>query len=210
MAFRSSVDSKIDQARGAAHRAGDDVRDSAEQVYESGRDFAQESLGRISDKIQDLRRDLAGSGQRSRVFGPVVNVMPFDHGFRFAGRYALGENLSAGPVEDLAVAVTVHSDGSPPRLRFDASEALRIGLVNHVFPAGELEARARELAMEIAANAPLAVQAAKRAIDGTWWRERESWLEWEAGQAVGPVLSKDRVAGMRAAAERGRAEFKGT
>lgn len=58
MAFRSSVDSKIDQARGAAGRAGDDMRDSAEQVYESGREFAQDSLGRISDKIQDLRRDL--------------------------------------------------------------------------------------------------------------------------------------------------------
>jgi enoyl-CoA hydratase/carnithine racemase len=93
--------------------------------------------------------------------------------------------------------------------RFDAAEALRIGFVNHVYPAGELGARAAELAAEIAANGPLAVQAAKLSIDGTYWRERESLLLWEAEQAVGPLLSEDRKAGMKAAAERKRADFQG-
>ncbi len=85
--------------------------------------------------------------------------------------------------------------------RIDAAEALRIGLVNAVHPAGELPARALELAQEIAANAPLAVEAAKRAIDGTYWRDREAWLDWEATQAAAPLTSEDRRAGM-AAAER--------
>ena len=93
--------------------------------------------------------------------------------------------------------------------RFDAAEALRIGFVNHVYPAGELQTRAAELAAEIAANGPLAVQAAKQSIDGTYWRGRESWLLWEAEQAVGPLLSEDRKAGMQAAAERKRADFRG-
>jgi len=93
--------------------------------------------------------------------------------------------------------------------RIDAAEALRIGLVNAVYPAGELPARVAELAGEIAANAPLAVQAAKRAIDGTYWRDREAWLAWEASQATGPLLSLDRREGMRAAAERKRADFTG-
>jgi len=93
--------------------------------------------------------------------------------------------------------------------RFDAAEALRIGFVNHVYPAGELPARAAELAAEIAANGPIAVQAAKQSIDGTCWSGRESWLRWEAEQAVGPLLSDDRKAGMRAAAERKRADFQG-
>jgi enoyl-CoA hydratase/carnithine racemase len=65
------------------------------------------------------------------------------------------------------------------------------------------------LAAEIAANGPLAVQAAKQSIDGTYWREREAWLLWEAERAVGPLLSEDRKAGMRAAAERKRADFQG-
>jgi enoyl-CoA hydratase/carnithine racemase len=43
-----------------------------------------------------------------------------------------------------------------------ASEALELGIVNHVVPDGELIARSRELATEIAANAPLAVRAIKR------------------------------------------------
>jgi enoyl-CoA hydratase len=93
--------------------------------------------------------------------------------------------------------------------RIDAAEALRIGLVNAVYPAGDLPARALELAQEIAANAPLAVEAAKRAIDGTYWRDREAWLEWEAAQAAGPLTSEDRRAGMRAAAEKRRAQFHG-
>ena len=60
-----------------------------------------------------------------------------------------------------------------------------------------------------AANGPLAVRAAKQSIDGTYWREREAWLSWEAEQAVGPLLSEDRKAGMQAAAERKRADFQG-
>src|SRR6266498_4144072 len=94
--------------------------------------------------------------------------------------------------------------------RVDAAEALRIGLVNHVYPAGDLPARVAELAAEIAANAPLAVQAAKQSINGTYWRDREAWLAWEAAQAAGPLLSDDRNEGMRAAAERKRANFSGS
>jgi len=93
--------------------------------------------------------------------------------------------------------------------RFDATEALRIGFVNHVYSAGELGARAAELAAEIAANGPLAVQAAKQSIDGTYWHELPHWLRWEADQAVGPLLSDDRKAGMKAATERKRADFQG-
>jgi enoyl-CoA hydratase/carnithine racemase len=93
--------------------------------------------------------------------------------------------------------------------RFDAAEAARIGLVNAVYPAGELPARVAELAAEIAANAPLAVQAAKRAINGTYYGEMRSWLDWETAQAAGPLLSEDRRTGLEAAAERKRADFKG-
>lgn len=44
---------------------------------------------------------------------------------------------------------------------FDARTALRWGLVNRVVPGGELMAASREYAQRLAANAPLAVQAAK-------------------------------------------------
>ena len=43
-----------------------------------------------------------------------------------------------------------------------AKESLDMGLTNHVVPDAELMSRARALAAEIASNAPLAVQSAKR------------------------------------------------
>lgn len=46
----------------------------------------------------------------------------------------------------------------------DAREAQRIGLVTEVVPAAELMERTREFAGQIARNAPLAVQLAKRAV----------------------------------------------
>ena len=46
-----------------------------------------------------------------------------------------------------------------------ADEALRIGLVNAVYPLAELYAAAEKLASQIAANAPIAVRAAKKAIN---------------------------------------------
>ena len=50
--------------------------------------------------------------------------------------------------------------------RIDAATAERWGLVNEVVPADRLMVRARELALEIAGNAPVSVQLAKAAIDG--------------------------------------------
>ncbi len=47
---------------------------------------------------------------------------------------------------------------------FDAAEGLRLGLVNRVVPAGELETLTRETALEIASCAPLSLAAHKLAI----------------------------------------------
>jgi enoyl-CoA hydratase len=49
--------------------------------------------------------------------------------------------------------------------RIDAHEALRIGLVDEVVPTGSSLEHAHALAERIAANAPLAVSAAKRAVE---------------------------------------------
>ena len=49
--------------------------------------------------------------------------------------------------------------------QLDATEALRLGLVNRVVPAAELEAVTTELARTIGANAPLSIRASKEGID---------------------------------------------
>ncbi|MEA2521163.1 MAG: enoyl-CoA hydratase [Actinomycetota bacterium] len=52
--------------------------------------------------------------------------------------------------------------------RIDAAEALRIGLVNKVVPAEELEGATLALADEIAKNDPFAVSMQKKAINKMW------------------------------------------
>ncbi|MFN4323011.1 MAG: amonabactin biosynthesis non-ribosomal peptide synthetase AmoF [Aeromonas media] len=67
-----------------------------------------------------LRRDLGLVGGDKRLFGPLVNIMPFDHARRFGPLSAHILNISAGPVEDLTIEVQVGVDGQP-RLDLDAN-----------------------------------------------------------------------------------------
>ncbi len=52
--------------------------------------------------------------------------------------------------------------------RIPADEALRVGLVNRVVPAAELDGAALALADEIAKNEPFVVQTTKRAVNRAW------------------------------------------
>ena len=49
--------------------------------------------------------------------------------------------------------------------QLDAAEALRVGLVNRVVPAAELEAATTEMARTITRNAPLSIRASKEALE---------------------------------------------
>jgi enoyl-CoA hydratase len=66
----------------------------------------------------------------------------------------------------------------------DADEALRIGLVNHVYPHDELEAAAWELASQIAKQSPHAVRWSKAVIDAASTIERGTEMELEANRAL--------------------------
>ncbi|WP_257458612.1 myxochelin non-ribosomal peptide synthetase MxcG [Archangium lipolyticum] len=74
-------------------------------------------------RYEQLRRDLRLVGGQRRLFGPVVNIMPFDYALRFAGMPAIAHNISAGPVEDLSIGLYVRSDGGGVRVDFDANPA---------------------------------------------------------------------------------------
>lgn len=54
-------------------------------------------------RYEQLKRDLAISAPAS-LFGPVVNIMPFDRPLGFAGLQAQAHTVSAGPVEDISFA----------------------------------------------------------------------------------------------------------
>ncbi|WP_224365623.1 non-ribosomal peptide synthetase [Hyalangium versicolor] len=74
-------------------------------------------------RYEGLRRDLNLVGGTRRLFGPVLNVMPFELGLHFAGLQAVAHNVAAGPAEDLALNVRVRSGGSEVTLALDANPA---------------------------------------------------------------------------------------
>jgi enoyl-CoA hydratase/carnithine racemase len=73
----------------------------------------------------------------------------------------------------------------------DATEALRIGLANRVVPDGDLDAAATELAEHLAAQPPLAVRGARRAIDAAWYRGPEESLRLALEAQISCVQSED-------------------
>jgi len=92
----------------------------------------------------------------------------------------------------------------------DAREALRAGLVERVVPAADLLPEAKRLAATIAAKAPLAVSAAKRAIDRGIALDIGAGLELEALHFGSLVDTADFAEGTRAFLEKRPARFSGT
>ncbi|MFG3454618.1 amino acid adenylation domain-containing protein [Stutzerimonas stutzeri] len=71
-------------------------------------------------RYESLRRDLGRVGGEQRLFGPLINIMPFDRPLAYGNCPARTLNLSAGPVEDLTLEVQIGTDGVPV-LDYDAN-----------------------------------------------------------------------------------------
>jgi enoyl-CoA hydratase len=82
--------------------------------------------------------------------------------------------------------------------RVKAEEALRIGLVNAVYPGAELLDQARALATNIAANSPLAVRASKRLMQLAFNGQMVSGLDTELQLFADAFATVDQKRGMRA------------
>lgn len=90
-----------------------------------------------------------------------------------------------------------------------AQRAREIGFVNHVVPAAELMPRAMEMALLIAQNAPLTVQAAKASLIAATEMGRSAALR-EARAIFEPVYrSEDALEGPRAFREKRKPLWKG-
>ncbi|PWZ20591.1 putative enoyl-CoA hydratase 2, mitochondrial [Zea mays] len=93
--------------------------------------------------------------------------------------------------------------------RFDAVEAVTMGVVNYCVPAGDAYQKALELAREINQKGPLAVKMAKKAIDQGAEVDLPSALvvEEECYQQV--LHTEDRLEGLAAFAEKRKPIYKG-
>jgi enoyl-CoA hydratase len=86
--------------------------------------------------------------------------------------------------------------------RVPAADLHEAGLISRVVPAGGALSAARELAAQVAANAPLAVVASKRVVvDSADWTAAEEYAR--QGEVIIPVFgSKDAMEGAAAFAEK--------
>jgi enoyl-CoA hydratase/carnithine racemase len=93
--------------------------------------------------------------------------------------------------------------------RFDADEARRIGVVNRVVPAGELDAATAELAGKLAVKSPLLMQLGKDAL----WRQGDMPLQdaWDylRSQLALAFSTEDIQEGVAAFKDKREPEWKG-
>jgi enoyl-CoA hydratase len=93
--------------------------------------------------------------------------------------------------------------------RVKADEALRIGLVNAVYPLDQLLDEARKMAAQIASQSPRAVSAAKALMQLAFNGQMRSGLDTEAGMFGRAFGTDDQREGMNAFVEKRTPSFTG-
>lgn len=207
------------------------IRGAGEENFSVGMDLKQ-----IPDGIARKGSLEAVLDQRLRVLGaieklpkPVIAVL---YGYCLGGglelplachfRLAAAEGARIGlPELDLG---TVPAWGGSARLtrcvgrahaldmilrakKISGPEALRLGLVNEVWPLGELFQRARELALELAEMPATAVRGMLRCIVGADERSLDENIAEERRAVLSTMGTPDQREGIRAFLEKRRPRF---
>lgn len=90
-----------------------------------------------------------------------------------------------------------------------AAEAYRVGLVGHLVPDGTALDKAKEIAAEIAANGPVAVQAVLKSLRATREMPERVGLAYELEIGSPVYLTEDAMEGPRAFAEKREPNYQG-
>jgi enoyl-CoA hydratase len=90
-----------------------------------------------------------------------------------------------------------------------AEEAFRLGLVDYLFPQAELEKGVVDLCATLCARSPLALAAAKRAMEQFYSNNKNTGLNTEVREFLKLALTPDAREGMQAFVEKRKAIFSG-
>jgi enoyl-CoA hydratase/carnithine racemase len=235
----NALDSQVqEEMRAAAHEASgrDDVRAvvvyGGERVFAAGADIKEMADMSYADMVKRSGALQSAFTAVARIPKPVVAAVT---------GYALGGGCELALCADVRIAAEDATFGQPEVLlgvipgaggtqrlsrlvgpsrakeliftgRFvKAEEALRIGLVDKVVPAGQVYAEALDWARQFTTGAALALRAAKEAVDRGLEVDLETGLEIERQQFAALFATEDRATGMRSFVESGpgKAVFEG-
>ena len=207
---------KEPRPRPAAFIAGADIKPMPEMSMDQARQFVE--LGqRVMQEIEDLpcpviaavdgfalgggtelamACDIIYASERSTFGQPEVNlgIIP-----GFGGTQRLTRLVGRNMAKEL-----IYTGGHLP-----AAEALRIGLVNKVVPADELSTAVEELVLKILGNGPLAIKAAKQAINQGLEQPLPEANRIELDKFLQSFDTHDRIEGTSAFIEKRPAAFSG-
>jgi enoyl-CoA hydratase/carnithine racemase len=207
------------------------LRGAGEDAFVSGADISEFAAHRTGDATRSYDAD---SG---RAFGALANlpkpVIALLHGTCIGGgvaialtadlRYAAEDAVFAVPAARLGLGYHMAGIEALARIvglsaakeifftarRFDAREALHMGLVNAVLPKKEIEHRVRETAERIASNAPLTLRSVKLITNELARPSAARDLEAAEASIRACFDSEDYREGTRAFLEKRSPEFRG-
>jgi len=140
--------------------------------------------------------DFRFASDKAKFGQPEVNlgILPF-----FGGTQRLPRLVGKGMANYLIASAEI----------IDAEEALRIGLVDRIFPADDLLAEVEKFVRLILTKSPIGVKMALLAIGNGLNTDLKTGMTIEAEAAMSTFCSEDRIIGMKAFLEKEKAEFIG-
>ncbi|MFQ5914488.1 MAG: enoyl-CoA hydratase/isomerase family protein [Nitrospinota bacterium] len=206
------------------------VEGAGERAFSAGADLKERRELSLSD-VKRLRKEMILMFRKVTEFPkPTIAAV---HGYALGGGFELAlacdiilaDETAVFGLTEVSLGIIPGGGGTqtlPRRIgvsrakeliftarRINAREAERLGVANRVVPAGQAGAAARDLAKEMAKNAPVSLRQAKRAIDrGAGVPPSKGWeIEEEAYDVT--LLTEDRNEALRAFAEKRPPRFKG-